>query len=125
MMRRFKKTGSRPELHVRSFLRKLGVQYRSYPKRLPGTPDIVIHRSKIAIFVHGCYWHQHGCKLTRLPKRNHEYWLPKFERNKKRDAAARKSLKALGWRPVVIWECQVLRQSTANRLRRLASVTKA
>jgi DNA mismatch endonuclease, patch repair protein len=124
MMSRFRKTNSAPELQIRWLLRKLGVPYRTYPRSFPGTPDIVVPKAKTAIFVHGCFWHQHGCKLTRLPKTNHNYWLPKFARNKRRDAAAQKALRAMGWRPVVIWECQTFHSSTAAKLSRIASSIK-
>ena len=109
---RSKNTG--PELLVRHFLWAHGIRYRVYPKYLPGKPDIAITRSKLAVFVHGCFWHGHeGCSRSRLPKSRLEYWQPKIEANRKRDQQIAEELKSLGWRQIVIWDCQLRTQKAA------------
>jgi DNA mismatch endonuclease (patch repair protein) len=88
----------------------LGYRYRLHRKNLPGHPDIIFPKLKKAIFVHGCFWHQHSarsCKIARLPKSRLEYWIPKLERNTQRDNAAVASLRELGWTTLVIWECEI------------------
>ena len=98
-----------PELQVRRLLHHLGYRYRLHRKTLPGHPDIIFPRLKKVIFVHGCFWHQHSdpdCKITRVPKSRLEYWGPKLDRNKKRDAESVVSLSNLGWATLLIWECQ-------------------
>lgn len=105
IMRRIVKRNTGLELRIRRVLYGMGYRYRLHPA-LPGTPDISFSRRQIAVFTHGCFWHQHGCRLCRRPKSNLEYWGPKFERNKQRDSAAYKALKALGWKVIIIWECE-------------------
>ena len=96
-----------PELAVRSILRALGVRgYRLHRDDLPGRPDIVVVRARLAIFVHGCFWHRHGCSKTTTPKSNSAYWQPKFAQNVKRDKRAIAELLSLGWEPMVVWECE-------------------
>ena len=99
-----------PELQVRRLLHRLGYRYRLHRKSLPGHPDIIFPRLKKAIFVHGCFWHQHSdvnCKITRLPKSRLEYWRPKLERNKQRDAESTARLAEIGWQLLVVWECEL------------------
>lgn len=114
-----KNTG--PELMVRRFLWSKGMRYRLHERNVPGTPDIALRRHKIAIFVHGCFWHGHvGCPKGRLPKSRLEYWGPKIDANMKRDAVIAEQLKHAGWHQLVIWECQLRnRQSAAAELTRL------
>jgi DNA mismatch endonuclease (patch repair protein) len=100
---------TRPEMRVRGALRSLGLHYRLQARELPGRPDIVFRRQRTAIFVHGCFWHRHlgaNCKLARLPKSRLDFWLPKLEGNRRRDLANQARLRSLGWRVLVIWECQ-------------------
>ena len=100
----------KPELQVRRLLHGMGYRYRLHRKDLPGHPDIVFPRAKKAIFVHGCFWHQHSssrCKITRVPKSRTEYWLPKLARNRLRDKQHMRTLRKLGWKVLVVWECQV------------------
>jgi len=99
-----KNTG--PELAVRAALSELDFRYRLHARNLPGRPDIANRKRKIAVFVHGCYWHAHGCKIGRPPKSNLDFWLPKLARNKARDAAALRALRRAGWRAVVVWQCE-------------------
>ena len=99
----------KPELAVRRIVHRLGYRYRLHCKSLPGTPDMVLHKRHSVIFVHGCFWHQHPdplCKDARQPKSNVDYWKPKLLRNQIRDAENEVALKAMGWRILVIWECQ-------------------
>ena len=107
-MRQIRSKNTKPELAVRKALTSLGYRYR-LKSSLPGKPDIVFKGRKKAIFVHGCFWHQHGigCRLrTREPKSNSTYWVPKLRRNKERDEAALVALRDMGWQTLVIWECE-------------------
>lgn len=98
---------TKPELAVRSLLHRLGYRFRLHRKDLPGTPDLVLPRYGVAIFVHGCFWHGHRCKTGKMPKSRTEYWGPKIEANKARDARKAGKLRRLGWRVVTIWECEL------------------
>lgn len=95
-----------PEMTVRRTLHRLGYRYRLHRKDLPGKPDIVFPGRRKAIFVHGCFWHGHGCRYGRPPKSRPEYWLPKLERNKERDAENVEALKSLGWETLTVWQCE-------------------
>ena len=101
---RGKDTG--PEWTVRRVLHGLGYRYRLHRKDLPGKPDIVFPGRKKSIFVHGCFWHAHGCRYGRPPKSRLDYWLPKLERNKERDAQRIVELKVLGWSVLTVWQCE-------------------
>lgn len=108
MMQAIRRKGTTPELLVRSAAHKLGLRFRLHRKELPGCPDLVFPKRRTAVFVNGCFWHQHrGCKKARPPKSNSEYWLPKLMRNAARDARNYREMRRQGWRPVVIWECEV------------------
>lgn len=107
---------TRAELLVRRFLWSHGIRYRIYYKGLPGKPDIVIPRYKLAIFIHGCFWHGHdGCIRGRLPKSRLEYWKPKIEANRNRDHRIEEELNEKGWRQIVIWECQLRTQKASSQ----------
>ena len=102
---------------MRSAVHALGFRFRLHRVDLPGSPDLVLPRLRKVIFVHGCFWHQHAdCRLARLPKTRPEYWLPKFERNQRRDREAMDQLTKLGWEVLVVWECQTLSASTLTTL---------
>ena len=106
-MRRITKTDTKPEFAVRRAAHRLGYRFRLHRRDLPGTPDLVFPRLRKVILVHGCFWHQHvGCRLARQPKSRPDYWLPKLERNWKRDAETQATLRELGWDVLVVWECQ-------------------
>jgi len=107
-MRRIKSKNSTPELALRTLIFKMGFRYRLHASQLPGKPDLVFPGRKKAIFLHGCFWHQHGpCPDSRLPKSRQDYWLPKLKRNQERDKDAQRKLRELGWNSLVIWECEM------------------
>lgn len=108
VMRQVKGRDTGPELKVRKELTRLGARYRLHSKDLPGKPDIVLPGRKLALFVHGCFWHGHDCaRGSRVPKQNRDYWMGKVDRNRARDARSREALAALGWRVETIWECDL------------------
>lgn len=99
---------TKPETKLRSLIHRLGYRFRLHVMHLPGKPDLVFPGRKKVIFVHGCFWHGHiGCKAAKTPKSNHGYWSTKLGRNKTRDAANIEKLKAMGWDPLVVWECEL------------------
>lgn len=119
-MRRVRRRDTTPEKRVRAALRALGwIGYRLDRGDLPGRPDVAFVGRRVAIFVHGCFWHGHECpRGARPPKTNAEYWRAKIARNRARDAAAVEALSVAGWRVVVIWECETRDASVLeNRLR--------
>ncbi|WP_332766143.1 very short patch repair endonuclease [Phenylobacterium sp.] len=117
VMRRVKGRNTTPELKVRKVLTALGARYRLNRKDLPGSPDIVLPGRRLAIFVHGCFWHGHDCaRGSRVPKANRDYWVGKVARNRARDVAASEALAAKGWRVETIWECD-LKDDAALRAR--------
>lgn len=95
-----------PEMTVRRLLHRLGYRYRLHPRKLPGRPDIVFPGRLGAIFVHGCFWHNHGCVKGRAPKSKLDYWGPKLEANKERDARNEAGLRGLGWDVLTVWQCE-------------------
>jgi DNA mismatch endonuclease (patch repair protein) len=95
-----------PELAVRRLVHRLGYRYRKHGRSLPGKPDLVFAGKRKIIFVHGCFWHRHKCALGRIPKSRLDFWEPKLEGNRKRDARNTRQLKSDGWRLLVIWECE-------------------
>ena len=108
VMRRVKGRDTSPELAVRRMLWRLGARYRLHRKDLPGHPDIVMPGRRLAVFVHGCFWHGHDCaRGARVPKQNRDYWEGKVGRNRDRDAANLEKLEALGWRVLTVWECEL------------------
>lgn len=124
VMRRVKGRDTGPELKVRRLLWRLGARYRLHRRDLPGSPDIVLPGRRIAIFVHGCFWHGHDCaRGARVPKANRDYWTAKVARNRARDAAAREALSAAGWRAETLWECE-LRDKAALEARLVALLAR-
>lgn len=106
-MARIRKTDTKPELIVRSLAHRMGYRFRIHRRDLPGTPDLVFPGLRRVIFVHGCFWHQHDCKLgKKRPMTRTDYWHPKLERNIARDIKSREDLQAIGWDVLVIWECE-------------------
>ena len=109
-MARIRSKGTKPELIVRRLVHSLGFRYRLHRSDLPGKPDLVFPSRKAAIFVHGCFWHQHtdpACTDARLPKSRQEYWLPKLTRNVERDQQHVVALIADGWRVLTLWDCDL------------------
>jgi len=106
IMQAVKTRDTGPELMVRRILFALGYRYRLNAENLPGRPDIVFRSRMKAIFVHGCFWHAHGCRKGRAPKSRLDYWKPKLKANKARDAAQVRTLKKLGWSVLTIWQCE-------------------
>lgn len=106
VMRAVRGRDTGPELRVRRPLHAAGFRFRLQRADLPGRPDLVLPRHRLAVFVHGCFWHGHDCpRGRRAPKTNAAYWQAKIARNRTRDAAAQAALTAAGWTPVIIWEC--------------------
>ena len=108
-MRGNRANGTKPELKVRRLLFGAGYRYRIHPKGLPGRPDIAFVGRRKAVFVHGCFWHQHAsaaCNLRSHPKSNIGYWSEKLRRNQDRDIVTQRHLYALGWQVLIIWECE-------------------
>ena len=118
VMRRVKGRNTAPELKVRRLLWRLGGRYRLHRKDLPGHPDIVLPGRRLAIFVHGCFWHGHDCpRGARMPKANADYWAAKIARNRARDVRTLAAYPAMGWRALVVYECELKdRASLAARL---------
>lgn len=118
-MGRVRSTDTRPEMVVRKLVYQMGFRYRLHRKDLPGKPDLVFSGRRKVIFVHGCFWHRHddpACPFARLPKSRLDFWLPKLEGNRRRDAAVEQRLTEMGWLVITIWECQ-LRDEEALRER--------
>ena len=96
-----------PEKKLATALHARGFRYRKSPKSVPGKPDLLLTKYRAAIFVHGCFWHRHGCDRMTTPKSNTAYWMPKLEANKERDARKSRELRELGWRVATVWECGI------------------
>lgn len=126
IMGRVRSKNTRPEIAVRRLLHGMGYRFRLHRSDLPGKPDIVFPRRRVAVFVHGCFWHRHaGCPSTRTPKSRVAFWTGKFNDNTRRDRAARRALRRAGWRVLVVWECQVANaERLVNRVRRFMERTR-
>ena len=111
-------TNTKPELAVRKFLHGSGFRFRLHRKDLPGKPDIVLPKYRTAIFVHGCFWHLHGCKNTVIPKTRTEWWKTKLEGNRTRDERNRSKMEDMGWKVITVWECE----TSASHLDHLVAV---
>ena len=120
IMSRVRGKNTRPELAVRRLLSSLGYRYRLHVAKLPGKPDIVLSSRRRAIFVHGCFWHRHiKCPLARMPKSRISFWSKKLEGNRARDLKNLRSLRRLGWKALVVWECELRNEARlTTRLRR-------
>ena len=118
-MSRIRSKNNAPEEKVRKFLFSKGFRYRKNDKKLPGCPDIVLPKYKTVIFVNGCFWHKHNCKRFVWPSSNEEYWKKKILRNVERDEINIKELKELGWKVLVVWECELKKAIIDKRLETL------
>ena len=119
-MSRIKSQDTKPETIVRKFLFSKGMRFRKNDKRFPGHPDIILPKYKVAVFINGCFWHCHeGCTDFVIPKSNLDYWVPKLERNRNRDAENYVKLKNDGWNVFVVWECELKNAVRDERLEKL------
>jgi DNA mismatch endonuclease (patch repair protein) len=121
-MSRIRGKDTTPEKEVRSLLHGFGYRFRLHVKNLPGKPDIVLPKHRTVIFVHGCFWHRHqGCKNCTTPSNNRDFWVKKLDGNAARDGVKKRALRKLGWRVVVVWECETERPQNLERLQRRLS----
>lgn len=104
-MSRIRSRDTQPELLIRRGLHAQGFRFRLHKRQLPGRPDLVLARYRTVVFVHGCFWHSHGCHISRMPETRCEYWQPKLDRTMQRDRDAIRALQSAGWRIVLVWEC--------------------
>jgi DNA mismatch endonuclease (patch repair protein) len=119
-MSRIRSKNTNPEDIVRRYLFSRGLRYRKNDRRYPGKPDIVLPKHHTVVFVHGCFWHCHeNCPNFVIPKSNADYWIPKLEHNRQRDAASIEVLRNAGWRVLVVWECELKKAAREDRLKRL------
>lgn len=111
---------TKPEMLVRRMVHGLGFRYRLHERKLPGSPDLVFKSRRKAIFVNGCFWHRHpdpSCKLARMPKSQLDIWRPKLEGNRQRDLRNQSELEAMGWKYLIVWECELRhREQLENKL---------
>ena len=119
-MSRIRSKNTGPEKSVRSMLHRMGFRFRLHVAGLPGRPDIVLPKYRTVILVHGCFWHRHpGCKYAYTPKSRKAFWQKKFEANLKRDERVMAELRALGWKVIIVWECEtVSSEKLAERLKK-------
>ena len=121
IMSRIRSRDTRPEQFVRRRIWSQGFRYARSPRDLPGTPDLILPHYKVAIFVHGCFWHAHNCPRGRPPSTNLEFWRVKLAANKRRDRRVMRQLRSLGWRCFQIWQCR-LQVDTQRVISRLKSI---
>ena len=123
-MSRIKGQDTKPEMKVRSYLFRQGFRFRKNDKRYPGKPDIVLPMYKTVVFVHGCFWHRHpGCKDATTPKTRTEFWMEKLSKNVANDRKNVDALKELGFRVIIVWECEIEKEF-ASTMDRLVSMIK-
>ena len=121
MMSRVRAKNTTPEMLVRRTAHALGLRFRLHRKDLPGKPDLVLSKYNLAIFVHGCFWHRHsGCPKASVPKSREQYWKDKFEANVARDERVVAGLSAMGWRVVILWECEIKQSENISEMVRKA-----
>ena len=123
-MSHIRSTNSKPEEIVRKYLFSKGFRYRKTVRTLPGCPDIVLPKYHTVILVNGCFWHKHDCGRFVWPSSNTEYWIPKINRNVERDKQNHKKLIDMGWKVLIIWECELKKNVREDRLERLIKEIK-
>lgn len=124
-MSRIRSKNTRPELKIRKIIADFGIKYRLNVAKLPGKPDIVIAKQKKAVFINGCFWHQHeNCKKASMPKSNKRYWKDKLKRNIQRQGNDIKKLKKEGWKIFTVWECQTEKNNLIKRLKKFIDEKK-
>jgi DNA mismatch endonuclease (patch repair protein) len=116
LMARIRAANTKPELSVRRLAHGLGFRFRLHRRDLPGAPDLVFPSRRKVIFVHGCFWHRHSrCRFAYNPKSNRGFWQSKFAANRARDRRAVRRLRAMGWSPLIVWECELRNMTTVRR----------
>ncbi len=119
-MSRIRSKDTKPETMVRKYLFSKGLRFRKNDKRYPGHPDILLPKYKAVVFINGCFWHSHeNCPDFVLPKSNQDYWVPKLEKNRKRDEENYATLRKDGWNVFIIWECELKKDTRKQRLEQL------
>ena len=119
-MSRIRSKDTKPEEIVRKYLSSKGLRFRKNDRRYPGHPDVVLPKYKTVVFVNGCFWHRHeGCRYASTPATNRKFWNHKFERNVERDAREQKKLREMGWKVIVVWECELKKAAREETLERL------
>lgn len=118
-MSRIRRKNTSPEIIVRKYLFAKGLRYRIDDKRFPGRPDLVLPKYKTVVFINGCFWHHHDCKYFVWPKSNLEYWNAKIKRNEERDALNISRIHQLGWKVIVVWECELKKMNRQDTLDKL------
>jgi DNA mismatch endonuclease, patch repair protein len=120
MMAGIRGRDTKPELRVRRYLHRAGLRFRLHDRRLPGRPDIVLPRFRTVVFVHGCFWHQHpGCRFAYMPTSNRQFWQEKLSRNVNRDRERQANLASVGWRVIVVWECETKSEDHLTEVARI------
>lgn len=119
-MSRIRAKDTKPEEIVRKYLFCRGLRYRKNDKRYPGHPDIVLPKYKTIVFVHGCFWHRHpGCRYATTPSTNTSFWNEKFRKNVERDRTEQSALKEMGWKVLIVWECELKKDKRTETLEKL------
>ena len=116
MMASIRSKNTKPEMIIRKGLHALGFRYSLHPKNIPGKPDIFLPKWHVVIFIHGCFWHKHGCHLSKIPTTNTEFWNAKLIANQNRDEIVKLQLVKAGWRTATIWECATRGKTAESRL---------
>ena len=125
LMRRIRGKDTKPELVVRRLAHAMGYRFRLHRRDLPGSPDLVFPGRRKVVFVHGCFWHAHGCQGGRVPATRPEFWAAKFEGNKRRDRRSERRLRRDGWGVMTVWECQTAKRKLPRLAGRLVRFLEA